>query len=302
MITSFDTIIDIAKNSQPKKVVVAAAEGESVLQAVQLAYKEKLIQPILVGDKQKISLLAKKIKFDLSAIEIYPEKTLAGSAKKAVALIKENKAEILMKGLINTGIILKAVLNKEVGLPVSPILSHITVIEAPAYHKLFVITDGGVIPDPTLNDKAGIIKNAVHFFHKLGVTNPKVAIASAAETVNLKMHSSVDAALLAIMNKRHQIEDCIVDGPLALDNIVSSDACRQKGIDTEVGGDADIIVVPTIESGNMLLKSIKYFGNARMGGVVLGTPVPIILSSRADPPEMEYLSIVSAIAMCKQSK
>jgi len=283
-IKSLSTFIEIAKQKITRKLVVAAAADEAVLIAVKNAYSEGIIIPILVGDLILIKKIAKEIGFDISKIEIFDEPDALNASIKAVSIIKEGKAEILMKGLVATGPLLKAVLDKENGLRKSgAALSHVAFFESPHYHKLLAVTDAAMNVYPEFNDKVDMLNNAVEVFHKLGISNPKVAIVCAVETVNDKMPPTVHAAMLTMMNKRGQIKGCIVDGPLALDNAVSKEAAHHKGIKSEVAGDADLILTPNIESGNILYKSLNFLGGAITAAVIMGAKVPIVLTSRGEP-------------------
>jgi phosphate butyryltransferase len=202
-----------------------------------------------------------------------------------------------MKGMVSTGVLVKAILDKENGLLNGALLSHIAFFETPHYHKLLCITDAALNIAPDVTDKADIIRNAVKAFHKLGIKQPKVAILAAVETVNPKMEATMHAAILAMMQKRNQIEGCIVDGPLALDNAISAQAADHKGIVSEVAGDADILVTPDLNAGNMLYKSLIFLGGAVTAAVVAGASVPVVLTSRADSDRSKFLSIALAAAM-----
>lgn len=296
-IKSLSTFIDIAKQKITRKLVVAAAADEPVLMAVKNAYSEGIIIPILVGDVSLIKKIAKEIGFDISKIEIFDEPDAIKASIKAVSIIKEGKAEILMKGLVATGPLLKAVLDKENGLKKGAALSHVAFFESPYYHKLIAVTDAAMNVYPEFNDKVDMLNNAVEVFHKLGISNPKVAVVCAVETVNEKMPPTVHAAMMTMMNKRGQIKGCIVDGPLALDNAVSKEAAHHKGIKSEVAGDADLILTPNIESGNILYKSLNFLGGAVTAAVIMGAKVPIVLTSRADSEKSKMLSIALAAAM-----
>lgn len=296
-ISKIKDLIELAKTGETKRIAVAAAEDEPVLQAVFAAMTEGIVTPILVGDEKKIREISNKLGQSLDKIEIIDEKIPAISCKKAVALIREGRADILMKGLVNTADLLRAVLNKEKGLRKGSTLSHVAIFEVPTYHKLLAVTDAAMNVAPEFKDKIAILKNSVELFHKLGVETPKVAVVAATEAVNPKMAATVEAAMLTMMNKRKQIKGCIVDGPLALDNAISADACHHKGIVSEVGGDADIILCPDIEAGNLLYKSLGFLAKAKAAAVIMGASVPIVLTSRADTNEAKHLSIALAAAM-----
>ena len=202
-----------------------------------------------------------------------------------------------MKGLVSTGVFVKAILNKDNGLMTGSLLSHIAFFETPHYHKLLCVTDAALNIQPDLQEKAGIIQNAVGAMHRLGNRLPKVAVLAAVETVNPKMEATVHASMLTLMQKRNQIEGCLVDGPLALDNAVSAEAASHKGIISEVAGDADILVTPDLNTGNVLYKSLIFLGGARTAAVVVGASVPVVLTSRADSDQSKFLSIALAAGM-----
>ncbi|MFC2130588.1 phosphate butyryltransferase [Bacteroidota bacterium] len=291
---SLNTFIEIAKGKAKKKIAVAAAEDLPVLEAVAAASIEEICDPILVGNKTEIKKIADEISFDLSNIEIINEENPATASRIAVQLVRDNKAQILMKGLVGTADFLRAILDKEIGLRTGKLLSHIGFFESPNYHKLIALTDVAQNIAPTIEEKVAILNNAVDMFHRLGVENPKVAVLAAVETINPKMPATLDAALLTMMNRRKQIKGCIVDGPLAFDNAVSEEATHHKGIESEVAGDADLLFVPNIEVGNVLYKSFTYFGNAVVAAIILGAAAPIVLTSRADSDRSKMMSIALA--------
>src|SRR3989339_1496112 len=251
ILKTLNTFIEIAAGKSKKKIAVAAAEDQPVLEAVAAARKENIVEPILVGNRIIIEEISSKINFDLKGIDIINEINPVQACKISVGLIRENKAQILMKGMVNTADYLRAILDKENGLRTGQLLSHIGFFELKKYHKLIALTDVAQNIAPTLEEKIDILKNAVNMFHDLGIAHPKVAILAAVETVNPKMPATIDAALLTMMNKRQQIKGCIIDGPLAFDNAVSEEATRHKGIVSDVAGDADLLLVPDIEAGNV---------------------------------------------------
>ena len=297
MINKLDGLIEIAKSQGKKRIVVAVAADLHVLEALKDASELGIVQAILVGDKLEIHKIASTINFDLSEITIFDEKDSVKASEKAVSIIKKGDADILMKGLVATGTLLRAVLNKENGLRKGGLLSHVAFFESPYYHKLLCLTDAAMNVAPDLNEKVSIVENAVEAYHKLGIKKPKVAIVGAVETVNPKMEATVHAALLAQMNKRNQIKGCELDGPLALDNIVSKEAAEHKGIVSNVAGDADIIVTPDINVGNVFYKSLNFLGGAMSAAVIMGASVPIVLTSRSDSEKSKLMSIILAAAM-----
>lgn len=297
MLTKLDQLIDLAKTKKTRRIAVAAANDEPVLMAIRDAIKEGIIVPILVGDKDETIRIAKEVGLNLDGIEIIHEPNPNKAAILAVQQIKSGNAEILMKGLVSSGGLLKAVLDKENGLRKGGTLSHVAVFESPYYHKLLGLTDAAMNVEPSFDEKVSMLENAVEAFVKIGVKNPKVAVVGAVETVNTKMQPSVDAALMTMMNKRGQIKGCIVDGPLAIDNAVSAEAAKHKGIESPVAGDVDIIVTPDIYSGNVMYKTLNFIGGATTAAVIMGATVPIVLTSRSDNDRSKLMSIAFAAAM-----
>lgn len=293
---SFDSFFELAKSRQKRRLIIAAAEDDNVLLSVKDAVENNIIEPIFVGNEQKIKEIADEINFDISKFQLIDETNPAKSAAIAVKIINENGAEILMKGYVQTADFLRAILNKEFGLRKSDLLSHIGFFEIPAYHKVIALTDAAQNIAPDLNEKIAIVKNAVDMFHHLGENNPKVAILAAVEGVYPKMQVTVDAAAITMMNKRGQIKGCTIDGPLAFDNAVSKEAAEHKGIKSEVAGDVDLLVTPDIEAGNCLYKSFTLFARGTVAAIVLGAAVPIVLTSRSDSDRSKLASI--ALAAC----
>lgn len=296
------TYIDRAARLDTKTVAVAAAEDEEVIEAVAHALDSNLARFILFGNREKILALIKE-KYPKGEedcrIKIIHVDSNNAAAEEAVKSVKNSEAHVLMKGNIPTSLLLKAVLNKDYGLRTGNILSHTAVFEIPGYDKLILITDSGMNIAPDLEQKVQIIKNAVSIARSIGIENPRVAPLAAVEVVNPAMQATLDAAALTVMNMRGQINGCIVEGPLALDNAVSVFAAEHKGITGKVAGKADILLVPTIEVGNALYKSLVYFANAKVGGVIAGAKAPIVLTSRSDTAESKLYSL--ALALCSVS-
>jgi phosphate butyryltransferase len=290
-------IVEKAKIKGVRRLVVAAADDDTVLNAIKVVKTEGYIVPILIGNKNNIQKIASDINFNLTGTEIIDETEPAVIARKAVSLINEGKADILMKGLIATAVLLKAVVDKEHGLRKNNIISHVTLFESRYYHKLLAATDVAMNIAPSLEEKINILNNAVEVMHKLGITNPKVAVVAPVETINEKIESTIHAALLTMMNKRQQISGCLVDGPLAFDNAISAEATQHKKINSEVAGDADIVLVPDLDSGNILYKSLLFMGNAVSAAVITGAKVPIVLTSRADSEHGKVMSIALAAVL-----
>jgi phosphate butyryltransferase len=294
MIKHLLELVETAKNLQTRKLVLAAAGDDDALLAVKNATLHGIISPILVGDMLAIKTIAKRINFDISEFECYDIEDNFAASVMATSLIKQGKAEILMKGAVGTGVLMKAVLDKENGLRKGDTLSHVAVFESPYYHKLLGVTDAAVNVNPDLETKIIIIKNAVEVFHKLGNSNPKVAIVGSVETVNPRMEATMHAATISMMNYRKQITGCIIDGPLAIDNAISRKSAEHKSIISEVAGDADIIMAPNIDGGNILYKTLNFLGGAVSGAVIMGAKAPVVLTSRADSDKSKFLSIALA--------
>lgn len=286
----------VAKQSNKRTLVLAVAQDNHALQAAYQANQQSIVNLILVGDKIAIEKIASEHNYDLHDIEIVnePDKKLA--VEKAVRLVNEGEAEILMKGNVGTGVLLKGVLNKEWGLRSGELLSHFALFELATYHKLISLTDVAMNIAPELMDKVSILKNAVGYMNKLGFEKPKVAAIGAVEMVNDAMPATLDAALLSKMAQRGQIQNCIIDGPLAFDNAISKKSAELKGIKSEVAGDADLLLLPDIEAGNVLYKAFVFFAKAKVAAVILGAKAPIVLTSRADSEESKLNSILLAAA------
>ncbi|WP_251860934.1 phosphate butyryltransferase [Clostridium sp. Marseille-Q2269] len=300
MIKSLKDIIKLAKEKEKKVLSVAVAEDKEVLISVVKAVNLGIVHAILVGDIDKIKAISKEENLDINDIKIIDEKNKKQAAASAVKLITLGKADFIMKGMIGTGEILKAILNKEAGLRGENLLSHVMIYDVPTYHKLLFLTDGGIVPYPQLNDKIAILKNAVKVTNSLEIQNPKVAPICAVEVVNPNMQSTIDAAALTQMNKRGQLKGCVVDGPLALDNAISKEAAEHKGIKSDVAGDVDILLVPSMESGNFLAKSMGYLAKAENAGIVVGAKCPIVLVSRADTAKTKLYSIALGALSCNK--
>ncbi len=294
-----DMLIKKATRFEEKTVAVAAAEDHEVIDAVAMAVERNLARFILFGDKGKIEQIIEEQHAGLAknqSIQVIHAHSNFLAAEMAVKAIKENEANVLMKGNIPTAILLKAVLNKEYGLRTGNVLSHVAVFEVPGFDRFIIITDAAMNIAPNLNEKAQIAKNAVEIAKSIGIETPRIAPIAAVEVVNPAMQATIDAAALTMMNTRGQLNNCIVDGPLALDNAVSLTAAEHKGIKGDVAGRADILLVPTIEVGNALYKSLIYFTKAKVGAVIAGASAPIVLTSRADSAESKLYSL--ALAIC----
>lgn len=283
--------------SSRKKLVLAVAQDSYALEAVSKAVLKGFIDPVLVGNKLLINQIADQGNISLQGYTIIDEPDILKSVETAVRLVHEGSVGILMKGGCSTAQLLKGVLNREWGLRNGDLLSHFALFEIPAYHKLLGITDVAINIAPSLEEKAAIIANAVDFLTRLGILNPKVAAIAAVETVNEQMPATVDAAKLAGMNRENRIRNCLVEGPLAFDTAISSESARHKNLVSEVAGEADLLIMPDIEAGNILYKALAYFAGAKVASVIAGASAPIVLTSRSDSEEAKLNSILLASAV-----
>ncbi|BEP28632.1 bifunctional enoyl-CoA hydratase/phosphate acetyltransferase [Helicovermis profundi] len=292
MINNIDELFEKAKVQKTMKLVVAAAQDTDVLEAVSKAAEEKIILPILVGDKNAIESIAKEKGLDISPYEIIDECNLTEVARISVKLVSDGKADFLMKGLIDTAILLRAVLDKEIGLRTDSQLSHVMIYELENYHKLLFLTDGGMNITPTLEEKIKITKNAIDVAKAIGIETVKIAALAAKEKVNPKMPSTVDARSLQEECEKGTFgSGVLLEGPLAFDLAVSKEAAKVKGFSSKIAGDTDILVVPSIEMGNGIGKSFSYIAKGRSAGVIMGAKVPVVLVSRADSYDAKLSSI-----------
>ena len=279
----FQYFLELCKKVPAVPAAIAHPCGVTEIKAALEAQKLGLIEAILVGPAKEMEAIAKKEGLDIGCLEIENvEGGARASAARCVELAHEGRVGMLMKGNLHTDELLGAVASSKTGLRTNRRLSHVFAMNVPAYHKPLFITDAVVNIAPDLDQKADICRNAIDLLNMIGIKNPKVAILSAVETVNAKMQSTLDAAALAMMALRGQIEGGIVDGPLAFDNAISAQAAKTKGIKSEVAGDPDILLVPTLEAGNILFKQLVYLANSEAAGIVLGARVPVALTSRAD--------------------
>ncbi|MCR5102449.1 MAG: phosphate butyryltransferase [Butyrivibrio sp.] len=304
MSKSFEDILAKLKTASRKKLSVSVAQDAPVLEAVKAAKEKGIADAILVGDKDKIEEIAKTIGMDLSDYEIIDEKDQAEAATKAVQLVHDGKADIYMKGALDTKTFLKSVLNKEVGLRTGKPLSHVCVFELPGMDRLLFLTDVAFMPYPTLEDKKVIIEYTVAVARACGVEMPKVAPLAAVEVVNEKMPVTVEAAELTKMNEAGEIKDCIVDGPLSMDLAIDPEAAKHKAgaLDRKIVGDADILLFPDIHAGNLVYKTMVRMGDVKNGNVLTGTKAPVILTSRSDSVEVKLNSIALAAVVAEDIK
>ncbi|MCQ2969022.1 MAG: phosphate butyryltransferase [Clostridium sp.] len=301
MSKNFNDLLLKLKGTKRKKVAVAVAQDEPVLEAVKEANDKEIADAILVGNKEEISLIAKNIGMDLNKFEIVNIKDSKKAVLHAVELVSTGRADMLMKGLVDTATFLRSVLNKEVGLRTGNLMSHVAVFEIEGFDRLILLTDAAFNTYPELKEKAQIIKNSVVVANACGIETPKVAPICAVEIVNTDMKATVDASLLSKMNDRGQIKGCVIDGPLALDNALSIEAAEHKNIRGPVAGNADILLLPNIETANVMYKTLTYTAHTKNGGILVGTSAPVILTSRADSFETKVNSIILA-ALVAQNK
>ncbi len=289
---NFEQALELARSKGRKTVSVACAQDKDVLLAVDKAREAGIVDAILVGDEEKIREIAAENSVNLSHYRVVDKKDLVEAAREAVRLVSSGEAHMLMKGLVDTSIVLKAVLDKEIGLRGDSILSHVAVFEIEGWDRLFYVTDAAMNIAPNLDAKKKIIENAVKVARSLEVEVPKVACLCAKEKVNEKMPDTVDAKALEDMNRNGELKDCLVGGPFALDNAISEEAAKHKGMDHPVAGRADILMTGDIEAGNVLYKSMAFFAKSKNAGIIVGAKKPIILTSRADNEEAKLNSII----------
>lgn len=293
-----DKYIAKRDGSDAKRVAVAAAAGVEVLTAVNAAYNLNLVDPILVGDAAKIKQIISEQSFDIGNCEIIDRPDDKAAAATAVELCRTGEAKVLMKGTLISSILMKAILNKETGIKASSTLNIVSCIDSPIFDRLLFLSDPGMVMYPTLEQKIDIINNCVHVARNMGIEKPNVALVCALEQVNMKMEPTVDASVLSMMCQRGQFKNCVVDGPYQLDNALLPEAVREKKMvtDSPVAGNADILIMPNIEAGNILNKGLRYLGGCEIAGLMAGAAVPVIMASRADSPRNKLLSIGYALA------
>lgn len=297
---SLQDVIRLTKQKPSLRVSVAVAEDREVLQAVEEAQRQGMAQFILFGNKERIEEFISFQSFPVTGTEIIHTEDPEEACMKAVKSVKEGEADVVMKGFVDTSLILRAVLNKEHGLRSQHMLSHVAVFDIPRFNRLLMVTDAAMNIAPNVDEKVQIIQNAVEVAHALGIKHPNVAPIAAVEKVRTNMSATIDAALLSKMAERGQITGATIEGPLGLDNAISSEAARHKGIESPVAGRADILLVPDIEAGNILYKSLVYFAGSQLGGLVVGAEAPVIITSRADTHETKLHSIGLALLVAYQ--
>lgn len=294
-----ELIAKVQKNDSKKRVAVAAAHDEHTLEAVFRAANDKLVEPVLIGYKEEIAEILKKLNVEYDLDSIICTESDKEAAEKTVELINANKADFIMKGKLQTADLLKAVVDKEKGLRTGKVMSHVAILEVPAYHKLIAVTDGGMMMYPNAEEKKQILENAVDVFLAMGYESPKVAVLCAVETVNPKMPEAVDADILKKMNQSGEIKNCIVEGPISVDLTFSKESAGIKGYESPVTGEADILLVPNITTGNIMSKALLEMASATMAGMIVGAKVPIVLTSRGATSQEKYLSLVLSASAVK---
>lgn len=299
MSKNFEQLFNMVKGTKKKMVSVAVAQDEPVLEAVKEVVNKGLADAVLVGDEEKITSIAEKIDMDLSQVSIVHESNDKKAALLAVEIVSSGKADMVMKGLVDTATFLRSILNKEVGLRTGKLMSHVAVFDIPNIDRLLLITDAAFNTYPDLKAKTDMINNSVKVAKACDIKMPKVAVIGAVEVVNQDMPATVDAALLSKMNDRGQIKGCVVDGPFALDNAISEEAAQHKGIISPVAGQANILLLPNIDVANVMYKTLTYMSESKNGGVLVGTSAPVILTSRADSFETKVNSIVLAALLAE---
>ncbi len=300
-ISKLSQLEDLVKNETSLIMAVAAGEDPATINAIARVVNEGIVDVILVGDESKISDLASQHSEEFAnQIEIVHEPNVEKTGDIAVQLVHDGRAHFLMKGLIGTATFMKSILNREAGLmEANALLSHVAVMEIPTYSKLLLISDPAIIPIPTMDEKVKILQYCIEVANGLGIQNPKAALVSAAEKINFKLQSSIDAAVIKAMADRKQIHGAIVDGPLALDVSLSKKHCQIKGLESPIDGEADIIIFPNIETGNTFYKSVTILANGKSASIVVGTKVPVVLTSRADDDDSKYYSVILAARIAR---
>lgn len=295
MIKVFEEIAEKAKKIGPKTMAVAVCQDEDILKSVNYAYEQGIVNPILIGDRKATEKIAKDLGIDLSRFELIDVEDKKEACKLAVKTVHDKKADMVMKGFTDTSMILRAVLDKQEGLMDGGLISHVGVVAVRAFDRPFIVTDSAMNIAPGVEDKVNIINNAVKVAHALGIDTPKVAMICAVEKVSKKMPATVEAKEVVEIFENGGIKGCIVGGPFAIDNAVSEEAAKHKGIDHPVAGNADVLVAPDIEAGNILNKSMEYFGQAEKAGIIMGAKTPIVLTSRASSGEAKFNSIALGV-------
>jgi phosphate butyryltransferase len=298
-ITNFEEMVSVARQHGPVRAAVVAAHDPEVLKAVGRAQEEGAVQATLVGDWPAIEAYAAQTGVNLQGMTIAHEPDPNQAARQVVELVRDGRADVVVKGQIKTANLLSAVLNRHVGIRGRGLLTHVGIFELPGMDRLIYLSDSGVVVYPDVYQKLEIINNVVAVAHLFGVTQPKVAILAASETVHPKIPASIDALALSKMAEQGWVKGATVDGPLGLELAISPQAAQLEESDSPIAGLADVLIVPNVEAGNIVAKGLLYFAHARMAGLVVGARVPIIISSRADSAETRYLSLAMAVVLAR---
>ena len=303
MLKSYDSLAEHVKARARKvRIAVAAAHDFHTLEGIAMAYVQGIAEPILIGDKYRIKSIIENEELPLPTegeerIKIIDVPDVKEAAAKAVSIVRKGQADILMKGILPTAQLMKEVVNKNTGIKGDSLLSHVGLFQIPAYHKLILLTDGGMLISPDAIEKRSLIENAVAVMERMGCFMPKVAVLCATEDVNPKMQASIDAAMLKEWNEMGLLEDCIVEGPISFDLMFDKNAAEIKGYESPVAGDADIWLMPDMTAGNLVAKSLMCAGGAMMAGIIVGVSVPIVVVSRGATAAEKYYSLIFAAAV-----
>jgi phosphate butyryltransferase len=298
-IRNFAQMLEAALKGGPRRAAIVGAGQRQTLHAVRLARNLGLAECILIDDPERLAQVAGEEGVDLDGMQIVPEANMVKAAYHAVSMIHTEEADLLMNGRALPVELMKAALDANKGLRIGKLISDVSIFEIPDFNRLILVSDVAIVVSPTLAQKVAIVQNAIDTAIELGIERPKVAILAATEMVNPEMPANMDAANLSKMSERGQIRGGFVDGPLAMDNAISVKAAEMKGIKSEVAGQADILITPNVESGNILAKAISYFARGHMAGVVVGAKCPIVMPSRSDPPEQKMLSLALGVYLTK---
>ncbi|MCS7232946.1 MAG: bifunctional enoyl-CoA hydratase/phosphate acetyltransferase [Synergistetes bacterium] len=288
-------LLNMARDVGKRRIAIVAAEDEDVVESAYLSVREGIASVVLLGNQDKIWSISKERNFNLEGMEILGTSDSISAAQMAVKMVRSGEVDLLMKGLIKTADLLKVVLDKEIGLRTGKLLSHIFLVEVPRKRRWYALTDAAIVVSPGIPEKVQIIENAIDLMHYLGIKEPKVALLAAIETVNPAMPTTVEAAAITLMGLRGQIKGAIIDGPLALDVAIDERCAKIKGVRSPVAGNADVLIVPNVEAGNMMGKALIQAGGGRAAGVVMGALKPIVMTSRAQNVESRLLSIALGV-------
>jgi len=298
-IRNFAQLLEAAMERAPKRVAIVGAGQRQTLQCIRMAHNMGLAKCLIIDDPERVQRVAAEEGVDVQGMDIIPEGDMGEAAYKAVAMIHAEEADLVMNGRALPVELLRAALDKAKGLRIGKLVSDVSVFEIPDFDRLIFVSDVAIVVSPTLAQKAAIVQNAIDTAIELGVPRPRVAVLAATEMVNPEMPANMDAANLSKMAERGQIRGGFVDGPLAMDNAISLKAARMKGIESKVAGQADILITPDVESGNILAKAISYFARGHMAAVIVGAKCPIVMPSRSDPPEQKLISLALGVYLTR---